>query len=236
MFVKHLVFGAAAGSVLLGGASARAQEAIVPPDRDAYMTERVPAPSRAFELTVGGSYTQGFGMLQKGIGIADVAHAGAGVDIGLRHRATPHFSWGLDGQYFEMSPTRGPSARGVSAGLDFTFHGAPFEVLDPWIQFGPGYRMIWQGTTMGPTMMTHGIQLARVAIGIDLNTGENVAFGPVVGGDLDVFMWQSRGGGPTVEITDPKLSTFIFAGLQGRFDFGGTRGVGGHERVIFDGR
>lgn len=45
---------------------------------------------------------------------------------------------------------------------------------------------------------------------------------PVIGADATTFLWQDVGGNNTA-IGSPAVSTFVFAGVQGRRDFGGTK-------------
>jgi hypothetical protein len=46
----------------------------------------------------------------------------------------------------------------------------------------------------------------------------------MVGADLTLFLWQNpEGPAGNREIDDPRVSTFVYAGLQGRFDIGGER-------------
>jgi hypothetical protein len=226
MVLKSVLFGAA---VVLASMPAFAQE------RRNYLTERVPAPADAFEIKVGTGYTQGFGMLQAGVAMPDVAAAGVGVDIGLAERATPHLSFGVTGQYQELNAVRGTGARGLTTGIDLTYHLRPTERVDPWLQIGPGYRFLWETSATTPTLVTHGFEIARVLVGADLRTGEDVALAPVIGGDLDLFLWQNQGSG-TVKIADPRLSAFVFAGVQGRFDLGGGRVIGRGEPTLFGAR
>ena len=187
-----------------------------------YFSAPVQAPKQAFELTIGSGYTQGFGLLQSGVAMVDVVRPGITLDVGAAYRANPHWSFGATTQYQEIYAQRANSARGFAAGLDATYHLMPFVRTDPWLQVGTGYRMLWEAYSQQPDLVTHGFELGRVVAGVDLHASEDIALSPVIGADLDMFVWQDGGAG-AVAIKEPRASTFIFAGLQGRIDIGGTR-------------
>jgi hypothetical protein len=185
---------------------------------------KVPAPMDAFELTAGAGYTQPFGRMRSGRDFRGVAHEGMGVELGLGLRVAPKWSLGIDGSFQELNAMTGTGIRGVQLGVDATYHASPFSRVDPFAQIGLGYRGLWQRNPAGtPDVITHGIELARLSLGLDFRASRNVALGPMIGGDLDMFMWQTTAGGGTAAIAAPRLSTFVFAGLQGRFDIGGDR-------------
>jgi hypothetical protein len=99
-------------------------------------------------------------------------------------------------------------------------HFAPRGRLDPWLQLGAGYRFLWEDQTSGPRIVTHGFELAHVRAGVDLHGDAHFALGPVVGIDATLFQFQSVPNEADV-IRDPRVSSFVYAGLQGRFDVGG---------------
>lgn len=92
--------------------------------------------------------------------------------------------------------------------------------LDPWVELGTGYRGFWETAEGQNALLTHGFQLARARVGMDLRGSEALSIGPVIGADATLLLWQD--GGQQVAIADPRLSTFVFAGIQGRLDVGGT--------------
>ena len=197
--------------------SAAAQE------EPSYFQQRVTAPTNAFELTVGTGYTQPFGGLRAGTSIRDLANAGAGVEIGGGGRVSPHWMVGGTAQYQEMG-TSAPGAvavRGTNATIDVTYHGAPYDRADPWVRLGTGYRALWTSSDVAPTALTHGLELARLTIGYDIRTSPDIALAPVVGADLNLFLWD-RQGGTSVTISSPRPNTFVYAGVQARFDIGGS--------------
>ncbi len=196
-----------------------------------YMRSPVRAPRGALELSVSTGFTQGFGMISGGRGntIADTANAGIGVGAGIGIRATPYVSVGIAGQYQGLNPAQrlptGTDVRGASAGIEATIHTMPYQRIDPWISVGGGYRMLWtMPEGRGNDMLTHGFELARVKVGMDMRLSQSVAISPVIGGDLNMFVWRNPEG-PTGnrEIADKRLNGFVFAGVEGRFDIGGAR-------------
>jgi peptidoglycan-associated lipoprotein len=200
-------------------------ESAPPPGETGYTRPLLAAPAKALELTVGTGYTQGFGSLQKDVSMSDVITPGVSVDAGIGYRIDPHWYVGLAAQYQEFSAQRSTSARGGTGGLAIAYHMAPYNRVDPWIQFGTGYRILWENhnDTNAPQLMTHGFEPIKLTLGLDVRASEGLAIAPVIGGDLTVPVWQSVGDGASVAIVDPRPSAFVFAGIQARFDAGGKR-------------
>jgi hypothetical protein len=186
------------------------------------------APRGAVEIGAELGYTQGFGALRQGATLRDVAGAGIGVGASVGVRVTPTFSIGATGQFQSFNANEmlalGTSVRGASAGVEGTFHIAPYERADPWVSVGGGYRVLWEVPSGAePTTMTHGFEVGRVQVGVDLRPSENVAVAPVIGASVDTFLWQKSTGAENAKLTTQGLSTYVFAGVQGRFDVGGAR-------------
>jgi peptidoglycan-associated lipoprotein len=196
-------------------------------EKKGYFAQDVEAPTNAFELSVGTGYTQGFGSLQSGVGMKDVITPGFAVDLGLGYRIDPRWAVGLTGQYQEFVAERSSGARGLTAGLAAAYHFSPYTRTDPWLQLGTGYRLLWE-THPDPTpnLLTHGFELAKLTLGVDIRVDKDVALAPVIGADLTLPLWQSVGGNNSVAINNPTVSTFVFAGLQGRFDVTSTHESG----------
>ena len=181
------------------------------------------APTNAFEIVVGTGYTQGFGNLQSGVDLQSVATAGISADVGLGYRISPHWSVSAVGQYQEFDAAgNGYSARGLTGGLPAAaFHSMPYNRIDPWVQLGTGYRLLWLNhPDQTPGMMTHGFELAKLTVGMDVRVSPGVAVAPLIGADLTLPLWESTGNAPSQEIADPRVSAYVFAGLQARFDVG----------------
>jgi len=195
-------------------ASASAQE-------ESWFTKKNAAPSKAFELTLGTGYTQPFGKLDGATGMPDVATPGLGIDLGAGYRIDPRWSIAATGQYSELTAERGNNARSFTPGIAVAYHFLPNQHTDPWVELGTGYRMLWETSrAQAPTLLSHGFQLLRARLGVDYHTDADLALGPVIGADMNVFLWQDAT--TSVAIASPSVSTFVFAGIQGRIDVGGT--------------
>ena len=191
-------------------------------DERSYLQQRVPSRSQAFELTAATGYAQGFGTLQPGVGMPQVAHAGVGVHASAGYRIDPRYAVSLGGEYQQLEAERDDAVRGFALDLALQYHLAPAVRVDPWLEIGSGYRMLWL-VPIGPapTVFLHGPELVRLRAGVDLRVSADVAVAPVIGVDATMFVFRDERSLST--IPDPKLSTFVFAGLQGRIDVGGYR-------------
>ncbi len=189
------------------------------------------APTQALELKVAGGYTQGFGMIMPGVGMPSVAGAGVGGNAELDYRMGPHASVGVQGQYQEFTSEQNSASRGLAGNIGFTYHGAPYQRADPWFRFGSGYRLLWSVNPIGPngntlpTTLVHGFELGALNLGIDLRLNEGIAISPMIGADLNLFVWENADG-INRALSSAQVATFVFAGLQGRFDAGSSKGPG----------
>jgi hypothetical protein len=211
------VFGAAClvVSAAMGASSAYAQEAN-------YFEQALPGPTNAFELKVGTGYTQGFGRIAPDRGLSEVAGPGIGVTVDADYRANPMWSLGMQGEYQEFQSARNLAARGAAANVGFSYHTAPVLRGDPFVRLGAGYRLLWDVSPPGePTTVRHGFELAKATVGYDVRLSSGVALAPQVGADLNLFVWQDRNGANRF-LSSPQVGTFVFAGVQGRFDIGGS--------------
>jgi hypothetical protein len=185
------------------------------------------APTQAFELKLAGGYTQGFGNFSPSLGMPSVAGAGVAGNLDIDYRMTPHASVGVMGQYAQFSSENNAAARGVVGNIGITYHGAPYTRADPWIRFGAGYRLLWSvhqfvNGAEGPTVLVHGFELGALNLGYDLRLSEGVAIAPMAGVDLNLFIWDHINGGSSGALSSAQVATFVFAGIQGRFDGGGS--------------
>jgi hypothetical protein len=179
--------------------------------------------SKAFEVQLSTGYTQGFGNLARGVSIGDVAGGGLGLTLAVGYRASPRFSAEVEGQYQQYSPETSDTANGFNVNVGATFHASPESRGDPWLRLATGWRAIAQHTPAGPVGFAlstsetfHGWQVLSVRFGYDFRTWNNMAWAPFVGADLQAFFWDN--GNPSTA----QIGTFVYAGLQGRFDTGGT--------------
>jgi hypothetical protein len=188
-----------------------------------YYTRGLPAPTQAFELKLATGYTQGFGMASPNVGIPSVAGAGIGVNMDIDYRMSPHASIGVAGQYQQFTSENNTAARGTMGNIGVTVHGAPLQAADPWVRFGAGYRLLWSVNPIGggPTALVHGFEIGALNLGYDLRLSEGVAIAPMVGADLTMFIW-GEAAGVTHALSSVQLGTFVFAGLQARFDAGSS--------------
>jgi peptidoglycan-associated lipoprotein len=103
---------------------------------------------------------------------------------------------------------------------------APALRGDPWGRLGVGYRLYWERDATGPmgamgaTVLRHGLEILTAKVGYDVRVSKDVALGPVIGADLNVFAWQD-----TRAFSSMQVGTFVYAGLQGRLDVGGARSM-----------
>ncbi|WP_437275463.1 hypothetical protein WME90_30000 [Sorangium sp. So ce375] len=220
----------AAGAVaVLCGSVAAAQdfEGTVPPS---YLRSPLRAPANALELGLNLGYAQGFGDIGSERRLRDVAGPGAGVGVKLVYRGVPGVGLGLTSsyeQYMAQGAEQGVAdVRGVTLGAEASFHLAPFERVDPVISLGSGYRALWTAAPPGVRgdTVTHGIELGRLQAVIDVRMSESVALGPTIGGGLNLFLWENPEGSIRGwEVPGRRVNSFVFAGLEGRFDLGGQR-------------
>jgi len=196
-------------------------------DTTNYFVERLAAPSEALELKIGTGYTQGFGTIAPGRGLPQVVGAGVGASVDLDYRMTPDWSFGIEAQYQEFGNEQNTSARGLAGNLGGTFHIAPTMHGDPWLRIGTGFRSLWENNPVGAQVTSDarfGFQAVTAKIGYDLRISEDFALAPVVGADLNVFVWNWDDTGVST-LPAARVGTFIYAGVQARFDLGGRREV-----------
>jgi hypothetical protein len=187
---------------------------------DTYLDRALPPPTGALEIRVGTAYTQGFGMVAPGRGVTDVAGPGASLDIDTDYRASPLWSLGLQGGFQEFTTGLNTGARGVAANAGVTLHVAPGLRGDPWLRVAAGYRLLWDvNPPASVTTARQGLEIAKATVGYDVRVARAVAFSPVVGADLNLFLWQTQNRVMSA-LSSAQLSTFLFLGVQGRFDLG----------------
>lgn len=176
----------------------------------------LPAPSNTFELKMGTGYTQGFGKIAPGRGIPNAAGAGIGASLDADYRIDPSLSIGVATQYQQFTPQNGKGSFGVAFDIGATYHFSPEKRGDFWGRFGAGYRMLWDvhpAGDLGITDVYHGITLATLKLGYDFRATSDIAIAPVVGADLQSFLFKDADA-----FVSPQWGTFVYAGVQGRFD------------------
>jgi hypothetical protein len=178
----------------------------------------------AVELTIGTGYAQGFGNITQGQpSLTDVGTAGGSVQLGVGYRIIPQLSLGVygSGAMFGRADQvdSSTSLYTATAGFDSAWHFIPgHSEWDPWVSLGTGWRGYWMQANQGQTSL-QGWEIAKLQTGVDFRIDKAVAISPVIGADLTTFFTQQT---PTsngsANIQSPQVNTFVFAGLQGRFD------------------
>jgi hypothetical protein len=72
-----------------------------------------------------------------------------------------------------------------------------------------------------PTTLVYGFEVAQAQFGYDIRLGQAVAIAPVVGIDLNIFVWQDANNS-TSRLSSAQVGSFVSAGVNGRFDFLGS--------------
>jgi hypothetical protein len=212
---------AALGATLLGSsgvASAQEKEQVTVENTHA----RDPA-DRSLELTVGTGYAQGFGNVGTGRpSLGDRGGAGGAVQVGVGYRLIPQLTLGLygAGSMFDRSDQVDGSTNlyTANAGVQADWHVLPSaHDLDPWLSLGTGWRGYWEHANAG-TLSMHGLELARLQVGVDYRLDREIAVSPVIGADLSTFLTEAAPNASFSNIPSPNVNTFVFGGIQGRFD------------------
>lgn len=187
-------------------------------------SESLPSVERSVELTVATGYAQAFGNVASSQPtLTDVGQAGGAVQIGAGYRLIPQLTLGAYGTGAMFS--RGDVVDGSSklysatAGVQADWHFIPSgSEFDPWVSLGTGWRGYWVSADQGTTSL-HGLELAKLQVGVDYRVAPSVAISPVVGADLSMFLTQATPSSNGFQsVSSPNVNTFVFAGLQGRFD------------------
>jgi outer membrane protein OmpA-like peptidoglycan-associated protein/outer membrane protein W len=224
-------------ALALGAApAALAQEAegSPPPSNDTGETEVAPpgtmlAPKNALEIGVEGGYTQPLGEISQNVNMLDIAKAGGAVGLDIAYRLAPMLSLGAYGTYSQNVANVDnlgdhSQVRGLAAGIQAGIHFLPFNWIDPYVNVGTGYRLMWESPSVGFNQLNHGFEPIKGQVGVDYRVSKDVALGPMIGADLNVFVWnRSEQDGVNNEIPNKSVNTYLFAGLSGKFDLGGER-------------
>jgi len=91
---------------------------------------------------------------------------------------------------------------------------------------------VGNGFSQGLGSGMYGLDILRVRVGADYKLGPSTSIGPMVGASLSTLLTvdDSSTSSPK-DIESPGLSTFVFAGVQGRFEIGGKRVRAGGKEV-----
>jgi len=178
----------------------------------------------SLELTIGTGYAQGFGEIGTNQPkLTDVGQPGGAVQIGVGYRLIPPLTLGLYGSGAMFSRADqvdgSTSLYSSTAGVQADWHFLPSQQeFDPWVSLGTGWRGYWIHNDQGTTSL-HGLELAKLQVGVDYRVARTVAISPLIGADVSMFLTQASPTSPSFSnISDPQVNTFVFAGLMGRFD------------------
>lgn len=187
----------------------------------------------ALELTLGTGYAQGYGEIARGQPtLRDVSEAGGALQVGVGYRLLAHLTVGVygSGAAFGRGSDVDPAADLWSAtgGVQADWHILPArQVFNPWVSLGSGWRGYWVKSDAGTTSL-QGWEIAKLQVGVDYRIDRNLAISPVIGADLSTFFTQETPSpGGFGNVTSPRVNTFLFGGLQGRFDI--NLGKGGSQ-------
>jgi len=219
LWSKNVTF-AVAGLALTFGSLALAEEEV---------TVSWSAPEKAsglyngFELGLGAGYSQGVGNVGRSMpSLTDSGGAGAALELDLGWRIDPHFLVGVYGTsaWFSTGDAAGNAFNNWSAtaGVQGNYHFLPGESLDPWVGVGSGWRGYWVNRPEGRDSR-HGIDLARVQVGVDVPVAAGITISPFVGATATLFLTQQLASEASFsDIQDRNVTVFLNAGLLGRFD------------------
>jgi hypothetical protein len=195
------------------------------------------APRNAFEVGFQGGYFQPFGDLMKDTRISNITDAGGEVGLDLGWRIGPMGAIAVTGRYHEsvvddsFAASGQMDVRGGAVGFQGTVHFAPYVAADPYLTMGAAYRTMWlvPQITETDSSIYHGVELARVQLGVDFRVARDFSIGPNAGAAVNMFFAEDapadvafNPSGDTI-IDDPRPSAMIFAGMAGRFEVGGER-------------
>jgi hypothetical protein len=185
-------------------------------------------PTHAVEIAVAAGYAQGFGKVASGApSLTDVGNAGGALELGVGYRLLPELALGIygSGAMFGRGDSVDSSANlyAATAGVQADWHFVPAAyAFDPWVSLGTGWRGYWIHADQGD-ISRQGLELAKLRVGVDYRIASSVAVSPVLGADLSMFLSESApGSGGFKSISSPNVNTFVFGGVQGRFDIGGA--------------
>ena len=215
---------AVAGLILSAGSVALADETVVV---SGVSPEKTGGLYNAFEIGIGAGYSQGVGDVGKNVpSLTDSGGAGTSLELDLGWRIDPHFLVGIygTGAWFSTGDAPGNAFNNWSAtaGVQGAYHFLPGENLDPWISLGTGWRGYWVNRPEGRDSR-HGLDLARLQVGLDVPVTNGVAVSPFVGASATLFLTQQLAQETSfTDIQDRKVNVFLNAGVLGRFDLLGS--------------
>lgn len=214
-------------ALIVAGAALLAAPAFAQSEVQAPASTSSPSvPDRAFEIGLGFGYAQGVGDIASGQpGLNDYAHGGGELSLHAGYRATPNLligAYGSGSKYTLGNLTPNNSdVWSATAGLEANWHFLPGESLDPWVGLGAGWRGHWVSKPQG-TDSRHGIDFARVTVGVDYKVTPEFYVSPYIGASGTVFLTQQLAQDTSfTNINSPNANVFLYGGIMGHFDLFG---------------
>jgi outer membrane protein W len=183
----------------------------------------IDAPSSAWEFGLGAGYSQGVGDIGgSSPTLTDLSHAGAEIQLNVGYRINPNWMVGVYGSGGKYNKGNLVSADGdvysATAGVQANYHLLPDQQWDPWIGLGAGWRGHWISQAAG-TDSRHGLDVARLQVGVDYRVNSQFSIAPYVGASATVFLTQKLAQqGSFNDVSDPNVNFFFAGGFLGRFD------------------
>jgi hypothetical protein len=187
-----------------------------------------PAADGALEITLGAGYTQGFGDIGSGQpSLRNLTSAGGEIQLGIGYRINPNFLVGVYGSGGKQSNgifSGGSNIHTATAGLQANYHFLPWDTWDPWVGLGAGWRALWIDRPVVGTESRHGLDVARVTVGVDYRISPQLAISPYAGAAVTMFLTQELAGERVFSnVRSPNVNVWPMVGVVGRFDvFGGA--------------
>ncbi len=215
---------AAAGLMLSVGSAAFADETVT---ISSGAPNKKTALYNAFEIGLGFGYSQGVGDVGTGVrSLTDSGGPGVSGELDLGWRINPNWLVGAYGTVGWLSTGNAPGNAEnnwtATAGIQGNYHFLPGENVDPWIGLGAGWRGYFTNRPEGRDIQ-HGLDVARLQVGVDFPVVAGVTISPFVGATATVFLAQERAQESSFSnIQSPQANVFFNAGVMGRFDLLGS--------------
>jgi hypothetical protein len=189
----------------------------------------VPKVERSFQIAFNGGYSQGTGELGDGMQhVEDLSGPGGGGELKLGFRAIAPLTIGVFGGCWPLGSSDVTAMSGTSttatAGLFADWHFRVDRSVVPWVGLSTGWRGFWVLPDEGDTTSMHGLEIARLQLGVDYRLTPGIAIAPMIGASMAMFLTQEAPGTSGYErVSGSQVTFFFFGGLQARFDLFGTR-------------
>ena len=214
------------GLVLFLGSAAFADQTVA---ISSSVPEKTGGLYNALEIGIAAGYSQGVGNVGSGVpSLTDSGGPGTSLELDVGWRIDPHFLVGVygSGAWFSTGDAPGNAFNNWSAtaGVQGNYHFLPGESFDPWVGLGTGWRGYWVNRPEGRDSR-HGLDLARVQVGVDVPVASGIAVSPFIGATATLFLSQQLAQESSFsDIQDRKVNVFLNAGVMGRFDLLGSSG------------